>query len=559
MEKNGGTKNPGAATEHDGDLISIRNCAVRDSWHTVIPCVSWSMRAGEAWLVTGHNGGGKAEFIKALAGQMEFHPLQNENGQGGCKTVYRKEDVAVVSLEAAARLIEEERERDESEILDREDAGRTGRAFLCEVLGGSDRKNAPLPPVAARLESFPQVRLCGVERILDRGLRYMSTGEIRRTLLCRALLSGCRLLILSDPFAGLDAQSREILLEFLGTMVRRQTERKSFLDSAQDDFPRLILCMERFTEIPGLINRVLEFSGRRVSFCGSRTEYEELLEERRRAGEERRALERREFILHLERIREENAVSSGGRYGSPCADNDGGNESAPLIEFNKVNVGWGDNHVLKDLTWRVMAGEHWLLQGPNGSGKTTILELITGDNMQVFREDIKIFGSRRGSGETIWDIKRRLGIVSYRLHVEYRMVGGTSLTDTVISGFYDSIGLYERATDFERAVAGEWLGLAGFSGRGEQSFGSLSYGEQRAVLILRAAVKSPSVLILDEPCHGLDDDYREKILDLLDTIARTGTTTLLHVTHDPSEILDCERHVLELRPGESPMFRVTLR
>ena len=114
--------------------------------------------------------------------------------------------------------------------------------------------------------------------------------------------------------------------------------------------------------------------------------------------------------------------------------------------MHNVNVGWGDHAVLRNLNWTLRRGEHWLLRGPNGSGKTTFLELITGDNMQVFSNDIKIFGNRRGSGESIWDIKKRLGIVSYRIHVEYRMIGGISLQDVVISGFYDSIGLYEKAT-----------------------------------------------------------------------------------------------------------------
>ena len=134
-------------------------------------------------------------------------------------------------------------------------------------------------------------------------------------------------------------------------------------------------------------------------------------------------------------------------------------------------------------------GEHWLIRGPNGSGKTTFLELITGDNMQVFSNDIKLFGARRGSGETIWDIKRKLGIVSYRLHVEYRMVNSTTLENVIISGFRDSIGLYEAATDVEKAAAKKWLQLGGFAGREKEAFGSISYGEQRAILILRAAVK----------------------------------------------------------------------
>ena len=200
-------------------------------------------------------------------------------------------------------------------------------------------------------------------------------------------------------------------------------------------------------------------------------------------------------------------------------------------------------------------GDITAIVGPNGSGKTTFLELITGDNMQVFSNDIKIFGARRGSGETIWDIKKKLGIVSYRLHVEYRMVG-SSLLSVIVSGFKDSIGLYEKATDVEIAAAKKWLELGGFTGRENESFNNLSYGEQRAVLILRAVVKAPQILILDEPCHGLDESFRQKILDLLEIVAQSGTTTLLHVTHDPTEALAAEKHILEFHPGESPMYKI---
>ena len=222
--------------------------------------------------------------------------------------------------------------------------------------------------------------------------------------------------------------------------------------------------------------------------------------------------------------------------------------------MHNVNVGWGDHKVLRDLNWTLYQGEHWLIQGPNGSGKTTFLELITGNNMQVFSNDIKIFGNRRGSGETIWDIKKQLGIVSYRLHVEYRMVGVTSLQNVIISGFKDSIGLYETPTDVEIGAAKQWLKLGGFEGRENESFGNLSYGEQRALLILRSAVKSPKILILDEPCHGLDENQRDKVLNIMETVGKGNTTTILHVTHDPSEIIECEKHVLQLVPDQNPMY-----
>lgn len=501
------------------------------------------MRSGEAWLVTGPNGGGKADFLAAIAGDEQVVA----NDFSGSYSNKFENSCEVVSLERAARLIQEERELDESEYLGKIDEGRTGRRFICEVLGGPDAKhrNQPLPPVAARLETLPEVKLCGVEKILDRGLKFMSTGEIRRTLLCRALLSGKKLLILSDPFAGLDAQSRKILLEFFQAIVAKQE--KGAIPMT------IILGMERYHEIPETITNVLEFADGKVSFCGPHSEYKKIIKKRNEEKAKTRDREKSEFVSEVKNIQSDTTALRPDD-GKNVSGAEGG--KASLVKMNSVNVGWDGRNVLENFTWTVNEGEHWLIRGPNGSGKTTLLELITGDNKQVFCNDIWLFGRKRGTGETIWDIKKNLGIVSYRWHVEYRMLGNTDLESVIISGFHDSIGLYEKKTDTEIAAAAKWLKLAGFEGRASDTFGSLSYGEQRAVLILRAVVKSPKILILDEPCHGLDESYRQKILDLLETIAETGTTTLLHVTHDPTEALPCEKHILELHPGEKPMYEI---
>ncbi|MBQ6780461.1 MAG: ATP-binding cassette domain-containing protein [Treponema sp.] len=526
-------------------FISIKHCRVQDLRRTYIPEISWQMNAGEAWLVIGANNSGKDMFLRALAGEKDFVANAISSDRQFCSVFAGSTEI--VSLERAAALIEEERDLDETDYMNRLDEGRTGRRFIAEVLGGPDAKhrNLPLPPIASRLETMPEVKLCGVEGILERGLKYMSTGEIRRTLLCRALLSKKKLLILSDPFAGLDVQSRQILREFFQTIVGRQLRA-----GADDDTTRIILAMERYTEIPETITHVLEFANNAVSFCGIRADYEKLLSERENEKQKHRSEEKSALADAFNQITEDAALLISDDYADRVI------KEQTLIQLNHVNVGWDGRLVLRDLNWSVLPNQHWLIRGPNGSGKTTLLELITGDNKQVYANDVWLFGHKRGTGETIWDIKQNLGIVSYRLHVEYRMVGGTDLLRVIVSGFHDSIGLYQPPTDIEIAAAKKWLSLAGFSGRENESFSSLSYGEQRAILIIRAAVKQPKVLILDEPCHGLDENYRQKILDLLESIAETKTTTLLHVTHDPGEALPCEKHILELRPNEVPMYQI---
>ena len=531
-------------------LITIQNCRIENSRNTLVPNISWTMNEGENWLVIGPNGGGKADFLNALAGMPGIKITPNAGDQMSLYSNTFGSSTEIVSLERAARIIQEERDNDESDYIEGGvDIGRTARMFIAQALWEDCKKGNPLPPQAYKIDNRPEIELTGIKKILDRGLKYLSTGEIRRTLLARALMSGKKLLILSDPFAGLDVQSRKIIFDFIAQGPQ---------DPAQGPQNQaLILGMERWHEIPDTITHVIEFANKEISFCGSRADYEKKLASRENqlamTEEEEKAFKDL-FGGSLRPLRQ----AQGPQGPQDVAQGPQAQEESviPLVQMTNVNVSWSENHVLRDLSWTVNKGEHWLIQGPNGSGKTTLLELITGDNMQVFCNDVKLFGTKRGSGETIWDIKKRLGIVSYRLHVEYRMLGGTSLLNVIISGFRDSIGLYEAAKDSEIALAKKWLALGGFGGRENESFGNISYGEQRAILILRSAVKSPELLILDEPCHGLDENFRTKILHLMELIGQGGTTTMLHVTHDPSEILKCEKHVLQLCPDENPMYRI---
>ena len=541
-------------------LISIKNCAVSDSKKTFIKNVNWELKNGEFWLVFGENGGGKAEFLRALCGiGPEKFVLNCEDNSKYFNDFLDSCDCEIVSLEQAAKLIEEERLNDESEFVDGGvDIGRTGRFYIAQKIYETENKkllkNEPLPAKMQNLENDEVVKLCGISKISERGLKYMSTGEIRRTMLAAALLSKKKFLILSNPFAGLDVESRKILFDFVCGIGSEG----SSLGSTSFRGPIVVLCMDRWHEIPESITHVIEFSNKEVSFCGTKLDF--LLFKNLKKADET------DNLIDFSKQFSETLVDS-----SVCVkddDLDSGNlqnqsdskESEEILfELKNVNVGWDGKLVLKNLSWKLKKGEHWLIQGPNGCGKTTLLELITGDNKQVYCNDVTIFGIKRGSGESIWDIKKHLGIVSYRLHVEYRMVGNTSIQNVIISGFKDSIGLYETPTDVEIQIAKKWLSLAGFEGRELESFGSLSYGEQRAILILRSVVKSPKILILDEPCHGLDENYRKKILNLMELIAEKGKTTMLHVTHDITEILSCEKHTLQFVPEEEPMYKIERR
>ena len=184
------------------------------------------------------------------------------------------------------------------------------------------------------------------------------------------------------------------------------------------------------------------------------------------------------------------------------------------------------------------------VNGPNGSGKTCLLNLITGDHPQCYVNDIYVFGYQRGSGESIWQIKQYIGYLSNAFHLDYRV--NCALLDVVLSGYYDSIGLYQKATKNQIRLAQQWLALMGLEKQTATSFQELSFGDQRLTLIARAMVKHPALLILDEPCNGLDDINRLKVLALIDLLAREGSTTLLYVNHHREDVIPSIKQYLSM-------------
>jgi molybdate transport system ATP-binding protein len=203
------------------------------------------------------------------------------------------------------------------------------------------------------------------------------------------------------------------------------------------------------------------------------------------------------------------------------------------VELARGMVRYGDFVVFEGLDFSVHAGEHTLIEGPNGSGKSTLLEMICGDHPQGYSNDLTLFGRRRGSGETVWDIKKNVGLVSPKLHRDYR-VGG-SVEDAIVSGLYDSIGVYREREPSHRARALAWLEWLGIAVSPDHAFRELSFGEQRMCLIARAAIKVPPLVVLDEPTAGLDADNQARVLELIESLCTQHKSTVLFVTHRADE------------------------
>ncbi|WMC12025.1 molybdate ABC transporter ATP-binding protein ModF [Oceanimonas pelagia] len=472
--------------------------AISDRHQLHIP--ELSLAGGQCWAFVGANGSGKTALARALAGELKCL-----EGQAG----HHFSRVEWVSFEQLQQLADRERDEDESDLLDVQDDGHSARQIILE--GGNDK--ARLEALAARF---------GITALLDRGFKYLSTGETRKVLLCRALLSQPELLVLDEPFDGLDAHSHEGLMGLLAELVAAgQT---------------LVLIVNRFEELPGF-----------ASHLGMLAECELIQAGPREAVSASVELQQLHHLAALE------ACTRALPPADPDAERRELDTVTPRIVMRDIQVSYGDKVILNGLNWQVNPGEHWQVMGPNGAGKSTLLSLVTGDHPQGYSNDLTLFGRRRGSGETIWDIKQHIGYVSTTMQQDYRVTATPKAV--ILSGFFDSIGVYQQPGDAQLKLADQWLALLGMERLANEPFRNLSYGQQRLLLIARAMVKHPPILILDEPLQGLDTFNRHWVKRWIDLLVAEGGTQLLFVSHHPSDAPSCISHRLSFVPDGEGGYR----
>lgn len=470
----------------------LNKVTARISKQACLRDIDLTLEPGEHWAVLGANGSGKSALGRLLCGDLEL-----------CSgTMSGIADGEYVAFETVDEILEWERYHDDSDFLDRIDHGTPVKEFML----------AGRPEDGIRLEEL--ARKLYFADLLERGLRFLSTGEMRKVVICRALLRQPQMLILDEPFDGLDQASCGVVQELIAACAGQGI--------------RIVLLLNRFSEILPLISHIAYLRNCRLVAAGPRDEL--LLSP---------ALRRlHDFHSSLPaQLPERDRKSAAPELA----------EDQALIEMRQVSVSYGGQPVLNHLDWTVRPGQHWQISGPNGAGKSTLLSLVAGDHPQAYANDIRLFGRQRGTGESVWQIKQQLGLLSTGLQQDYRV--GVTVEMAVISGFFDSIGVYCQASRRQREIARQWLEILHLQDRRTASLRSLSYGEQRLVLLARAMVKQPRLLILDEPCQGLDEINRQMVLKLIDHLAVTGQSQLLYVTHHPEDRLACITHHLQLLPS----------
>jgi molybdate transport system ATP-binding protein len=332
------------------------------------------------------------------------------------------------------------------------------------------------------LEIGEWVFLFELDGLLKRPMIQLSNGENKRLQIVKSLAYQPDWLILDNPYMGLDVNGRDILTKGLLSLQAKGIH--FILISSPGD-------------VPDYINQIIELPA-------------------------------------------SHAVESKPK---PLLRNLDPFDVA--VKMEKVQIKYGAKTILQDFSWEVKRGERWAIKGPNGAGKSTLISLITADNPQAYSQNITLFDRKRGSGESIWDIKKKIGYVSPELHLYFKE--GGSCFSVVASGLFDTQGLFKRLSDDQKVQINHWMQVMGIVHLAERSFRQISGGEQRMVLITRALVKNPELLILDEPCQGLDRIQTERLKTVLDYLATNSEMTLLYVSHYDRDIPSCVNQTLELK------------
>ncbi|MBF0288276.1 MAG: molybdate ABC transporter ATP-binding protein ModF [SAR324 cluster bacterium] len=469
----------------------------------ILANTSWVMQQDQNWAIIGPNGAGKSSLCRILLGKLPVCSGTMTRHPG----LFSPGKISYVSFDTQKRLMRQE-------LV--EDTARYYKGSIDEV---TTVQQAMFMTATPKQKLFEQiVEQLELQSILDKGIGVLSHGEMRKFLIGRGMMTSPKLLILDEPFDGLDAAARKKFLGLINHLMEQNLQ--------------ILLITHRFEEIPGNVSHVLCLKDCSVFAQGKKQD-----------------------MLASQMIQRLYETSPRHRKALINFSSDSSeNTSSPLVIMKEATVQYGEVTVLDRVNWTMNSGENWAILGPNGAGKSTLLRLIAADHPQAYSNEIYLFGKRRGSGESVWDIKKHIGLVSPEFQIRYQ--SQITVRQVVLSGFFDSIGIYQVSSLKQREIARQWIEQLSMDDKIESPFDRISQGEQRMVLLARAMVKCPLLLILDEPCQGLDYTNRQLILDLIDWIGTHTQTNILYVSHHNKETPECIDHVLAFEPAPNGSYSV---
>jgi molybdate transport system ATP-binding protein len=486
-------------------LISIQHITVRFLNNTIFTNLNFTVNKGEHWAFIGASGSGKSALLQTIAGNLNVN-------QG--EVIYTLQDHSANKNVADRKLIALVEPRHHFRNL-----SNTTDFYYQQRFNSSDSEDALtvdqyLAAIPSTLSKDAYWTLDKVTTtlklvaLLKKQLIKLSNGETKRLMIAAALLKNPVLLLLDNPLTGLDVQTRQ---EF-NTILKQITDAGTTIIMATSPY-----------EVPDAITNVAILANGKIDQVFSKAEYDPKI-----------FIGRDDDAIDNEELKELLSTHAQTRYGQ-------------IVSMNNVTIKYGENVVLNKVNWQINTGERWALLGPNGAGKSTLLSLINGDNPQAYANDIVLFDKKRGSGESIWDIKKKIGFMSPELHQYFP--ADNSCLQVIESGYYDTLGLFRQSSPAKADIAMRWMKALEIDRYARVLLKNIPASAQRLCLLARALIKNPDLLIFDEPCQGMDSQQQQYFKNLLDAICRQSNVTLIYVSHYQHEIPDSVTKVLKLEKG----------
>lgn len=474
-------------------MLSLENVTTRRGKTLLLEHIDLKIHAGDHWGILGNNGSGKTCLLKLLAGQLPVTSGHYHLSVASKEIALLTSDYHFKNLSGINDFFHQQRFN-----ATMSDDAPTVNRLLTEAAQKAPSGHWTVEHV---------VELLALTPLLSEEVIKLSNGETKRLRLGTLLLHQPKILLLDTPLVGLDVHTRK-------------TFDRIFQKIAASGIT-LIMTLEP-QEIPEIVTHALVLENHRISSTHSKDAF---------------------YNIHLTEPQktpfDSRLLSDMLSKAIPAFET--------IIDMKDVNIRYGDRQVLSHVQWHVKQGERWTLCGPNGAGKSTLLSLINGDNPQAYANDIVLFDRKKGTGETIWDIKRKIGFVSPELLHYFRTQ--QSCLQVILSGLRegpDPLPITGPLT--EQAL--NWMTLFGIADQQEVRFKSSAPTTQRLTLLARALIKNPALLVLDEPCQGLDQTQTQKIQRIIDHICAHSKLTLIYVTHYQQELPACIDHTMELKEGK---------
>lgn len=470
--------------------IILKDIQVKLQGQTLLDAVSFSLQQDQHLAIVGASGSGKTTLVKVICGKVFHHGIVEFANKPSINFVEQHYHFKTRSNTQDFYYQQRYNSFDNNDALTVEEE--------LKLVSEDDAKMDQLLNelhIAHRKQS---------------PLLHLSSGEHKRFQLIKALLSSADILILDEPFVGLDIASRKKLNNILSALAANGTQ---------------IICITDGHEIPACVTHIALLEHGKLKDFGANEDVDV-------SAVQQSTYQHLYYFPHIKTKEEKHFTNA--------------------VRMENVSIVYGEKKVLDNINWTVKQGERWLLKGHNGAGKSTLLSLIYGDNPQAYANNIFLFDKKRGSGESIWDIKKNIGFVSPEL--QWYFDSNTTVYNAIGSGFFDTIGLFRKLTTEQHNIIEQWLDLLRLSHVTQKPLSTISASEQRLTLLLRALVKDPPLLLLDEPCQGLDERQTNYFVELIDDLCVQLNKTLIYISHYDNEIPSCINNVIELKEGKQNIY-----